>query len=113
MMSVTRSMLSRVASEPVLRLFDFQPEALHVRGFVQERTPFVGRHAQDFIDEALAHDRVAVLADIALHQQVDDVAQADAGAVQEVFGVAVAVDAARRFRPRRSPAGASGPRCRA
>ena len=52
---------------------------------------------EDLVDEALAHDRVAVLADIALHQQVDDVAQAHARAIEQVFGVAVAVDAAADF----------------
>ena len=80
--------------QAILRLADLHAEALHVRRFVKERAALVGRHAQDLVDEPLAHDRVAVLADIALHEQVDHVAQAHTGAVQEVLRVTVAVDAA-------------------
>ncbi len=59
--------------EPVDRLPDLQPEAFHVRSLIEERAAFFGRHAQHLIDKALAHDRVAVLAHVTLHQEVDDV----------------------------------------
>ena len=59
-------------------VLDTRTETLDVGRFIEEGAAFVGRHAEDFVDEALAHDGVAVLADIALHQEVEDVAQAHA-----------------------------------
>ena len=63
--------------EAVLGFFDLGAEALDIGRFVEERAALLRRHAEHFIHEALAHDRVAVLADVPFHQEVEDVTQTD------------------------------------
>ncbi len=85
------------SGKAVLGVVNPGSEAFDVGGLIEESAAFVGVHGEDLIDEALTHDGVTVLADITFHEKVYDVAQADAGAIEEVFGVAVAVDAAGDF----------------
>ena len=88
-----RDILAR-AFEALVSVGDLRAEGLHVGGFVDERAALLGREAEHLIDHALAHDGVAVLADVGLLEEVVEVAQADAGAVQQVLGVAVTIGAA-------------------
>ena len=85
------------AREARAGVVDLLAEALHVGGFVDEGAAVFGGEAEHLVDHALAHDGVAVLAHVGLLQQVVEVAQADAGAVEEVLAVAVAVGAPPDF----------------
>ena len=82
------------ALEAVMGVGDLRAERLDVGGLVDERAAVLGGEAEHLIDHALAHDGVAVLADVGLLEEVVEVAQADAGAVQEVLGVPVTIGAA-------------------
>ena len=88
-----RHVLAR-ALEAVVGVGDLRTEGLDVGGLVDERAAVLGGEAEHLVDHALAHDGVAVLADVGLLEEVVEVAQPDAGAVQQVLGVAVAVGAA-------------------
>ena len=59
-----------------------------------QRAAIFGPQAEHLLDHALPHEGVTVLANLGAHEQLDDVAQADAGAVDEVLVFAVAVGAA-------------------
>ena len=63
-------------------------------GFLEDGAAFFGFGGEDLVDLALGHDRVGGAADAGVHEEVMDVAEAAEGAVEAVFGAAIAEDAA-------------------
>ncbi len=68
-------------------------DAANLRRFLQEGTPFRGRAHDDRLDVALVDDRVGIDREPGRGEDVDEVAPADAGAVEEVVAFTAAFDA--------------------
>ncbi len=66
----------------------------HVRGFFEQPATLLGAHHQHLFDETLAHEGVAVLADLGAQEEVQHVAQTHLRLVDQVLALAVAVGAA-------------------
>src|SRR5205814_1815480 len=71
------------------------PVEAHFRSLFDQRAAVFRPQAEHLLDHALPHEGVAVLANLRAHKELDDVAQADARAVDEVLVLAVAISAAR------------------
>ena len=76
------------------RLFLLVLVFVDARGFFEDRAAIFGVGAEDLVDLALGHERVARTADARVHEQALDVAESAGRLVNEVLAVAVAVDAA-------------------
>src|ERR1019366_6836854 len=65
------------------------------RGFFKNRAAILGMRAENLVDLSLRHQRVARPADARVHEQSLDVAEAAGRFVDEIFAIAVAMNAAR------------------
>ena len=63
-------------------------------GFFEDGAAFLGLGGEDLIDLTLRHDGVGGAADAGVHEEVVEIAEAAEGAVEAVFGTAIAEDAA-------------------
>ena len=83
------------AFEPALRLAPLRLVAADAGGFLEDHPAFLGVRLDEPLDLALLDDAVGVHADAGIHEELADVAEAAGLAVEEVFGLAAAVEAAR------------------
>ena len=67
------------------------------RRLLEDLAPVLRAHGEDVVDAALTDEGIALLADARIAEKVHDVAQAAGGAVELVFALAAAVDAAGDF----------------
>ena len=78
-----------------LRVLKLVAEQAHVRRFFDERASILGSQAQYLLDHALAHERVTVLPDLRLHEQLEDIPKPNLRVVDQVLVLATAIRPAR------------------
>ncbi len=76
------------------RFVELDAVAAHVGRLFDEAAALVGAQAQHLFDQPLAYEGVGALAELGVEEEVVDVAQADAVAVDQVLALSVAVGAA-------------------
>ena len=79
---------------------------------LEQRAPLLGPQGERLVDHALADEEERVVGDVRVVEQVDEVAQPDPLAVEEVLVLARPVEPARQLHLAEVDAAAGGRRCR-